>query len=624
MLGVLAFVVFCVLFFRLWALEVISGSRYLEDARNNQVRTFRVQAQRGAIVDRNGDALVSNVPGTLVQIWPAALERISPRRRSAELHRLAYLLRIPLSEIRGDLRRHRGDPLTPVTVKTSVREPKASYLLEHQAAFPGVEVSATQLRDYPDGDLAAQVLGYVGEITPSQLKARKEDGYAAGDRVGQSGVEAAYDRYLRGQPGTGQVRVDALGHVTSDRTFSQLPQPGDTVRLTIDAGLQRTAEEALRYGIGLAREDGEWAADGGALVAMDPNTGEVRALASNPTYDPRMYVGRVDPKKLRRLAAPEANHPTLNRAVAGLYPPGSTFKPVTALAALQENMLAPDELIQCVGERKIDKQVFKNWDPYVNEPMNLVTALGASCDTYFYDVALRFYARPDSPLQRWAVRMGFGHATGFDVGPEGAGLIPTPAWRRAYFKTAIDKLWKTGDSVQLAIGQGDVLATPLQMTRFFALIANGGKLVQPHIVSAVEEPRSEGEAPVVVQPFPPKRPVDVGLNPKNLRVVREGLYEATHAPYGTSASIFAGFPVPIAGKTGTAEKYVDIPGYKGLRDQAWWCGYAPYDKPKLAVCALIENGGHGGVAAAPAALKVFEKYFHVKPGSYVTGTVHSD
>jgi penicillin-binding protein 2 len=623
-LGVLAITIFCALFFRLWALQVISGERYLEEARNNQVRTFRAQAPRGSILDRNGEVLVSNVPGTVVQIWPAALDDVPKARRRAILQRLGRLLGVPYKEIRRDLRARADDPLTPITVKDDVPDPKVDYLLEHQNDFPGVQISQVYLRRYDRGNLAAQVLGHVGEITPEQLKTKGKDGYAAGDRIGQTGVEATYDTYLRGVPGVGRVYVDALGRVTSARQFSQLPEAGNNLRLTIDADLQETAERAIEYGIRLAREDGEWAADGGAIVALDPRNGEIRALASNPTFDPRVYVGRVDKRDLKRLADVRSNHPTLNRAISGLYPAGSTFKPVTALAALQEGLLAPDELIQCTGKEVIDGQTFVNWDPYANEPMILTTALAASCDTYFYQLALRFYERPDAPLQKWARRFGFGRKTGIDVGPEEAGLVPTIAWKQRYFKTEIDKIWTSGDSVQLSIGQGDFLATPLQMSRFYALIANGGKLVEPHIVKSVEEPKNEGEPPVVLQPYLQKPPRDAGLDPNALRIVREGLYDAAHAPYGTSASIFGSFPVPIAGKTGTAEKFVRLPGYQGLRDQAWWCGYGPYDKPELVVCALIEHGGHGGTAAAPAALQVFEKYFKVDPESYIARVGYSD
>ncbi len=230
-------------------------------------------------------------------------------------------------------------------------------------------------------------------------------------------------------------------------------------------------------------------------------------------------------------------------------------------------------------------------------------------------MGLRFYERKDSPLQKWARRMGFGSLTGVDVGPEEEGLMPTPAWRRRHFKTEIDKIWTSGDSVQLAIGQGDLLTTPLQMTRFYALLANGGKLVEPHLVSQIEEPKSNEQAPVIVRPIRPKPPRDLNLDPNAIRIVQEGLFDATHGTNGTSASIFGPFAVDIAGKTGTAEKFQKLPGYGTaggrLLDQSWWCGYGPTEKPTIAVCALIENGGHGGTAAAPAAMKLLAKYFDV-------------
>jgi penicillin-binding protein 2 len=542
------------------------------------------------------------------------------------MERLAKLLNMRVGEIRAQMKLHRNDPLTPVTVREAVRDDKVRYLLEHQAQFPGVEISEVELRRYEQGSMAAQLLGYVSEISPEQLKELQDKGYVAGDRIGQVGIESAYDRYLRGVAGVGEVRVDAMGRVTSERQFSRFPEPGYSVKLTLDANLQRAAEHALKYGVALAQENGEWAADGGAIVAMDPENGEVLALASSPTFDPSVYVGRVRPKALKRLAAPEENYPTLNRAVTGLYPPGSTFKPVTALAAIQEGFLTPSEILQCTGSITAgdDKQVFRNWDPNKNEPMTLTTALANSCDTYFYQVALEAYERPDSPIQKWARRMGFGQETGIDVGPEGEGLVPTPAWRKRHFETAWDQQWRPGDSIQLGIGQGDMLATPLQMTRLYALIANGGRLVQPRIVQQIEQPATEGDAAVVVRNFPGTKPEDIGLDQAAVSTVQEGLYEATHAPYGTSTSVFSHFPVPIAGKTGTAEKYVTIGNWSGLRDQSWWCGWGPYADPELVVCALIENGGHGGEAAAPAALKVFEQYFGVKPGSYVSGAVESD
>ena len=623
--GVLAIIIFCALFFRLWALQVISGDQYLSDAQNNQIRSFRLQAQRGPIVDRDGDVLVTNMPGTLVQVWPAALEDVSYRRREAMLLRLSRVLGLRPKVVKAKVAKQlANDPLTPVTVSSDVGDRRAAFLLEHQTEFPGVQITETYLRRYEKGTIAAQILGYESEITAEQLAKRTGGTLAAGDRIGQTGIEAAYDSYLRGQPGLGRVYVDALGRVTSERQFSQMPESGDSLRLTIDDELQRTAEEALDFGVRLAHDNGEWAANGGALVAMDVKTGEILALASNPTFDPSVYVGTVDEKDLKALADKSANFPTLNRAIDGTYPPGSTFKPITALAALEQDLLSPGEVIQCTGKMVVDKQTFMNWDPYRNEPMVLSTALANSCDTYFYDVGLRFYRLENSPLQRWSRQMGFGVPTGVDLGPESKGVVPTPEWERRTEKTEIDKLWTSGESVQLAIGQGDLLVTPLQMTRAYAMIANGGKLVEPHFVKAVEEPRNEGEPAVVLRPFTPKPAKDMNIDPYNLTTVQEGLFDATHASYGTSQSVFGAFPVPIAGKTGTAEKYVELPGFQGLRDQSWWCGYGPFQKPEIAVCALIENGGHGGEAAAPVALKVFEDYFNIEPGSYSATIQESD
>jgi penicillin-binding protein 2 len=244
-LGFVAILLFAALFFRLWALQVISGERYLEEARNNQVRTFRAPATRGTISDRDGDLLVSNVPGTAIQVWPAALEEMPSATRSAVIGRVSRLLGVPAKEIRVALRRHANDPLTPVTIKEGVGDAKVQYLLEHQARFPGVQVAQTELRNYEQGVLASQLLGYVGEISAEQLEERRRKGYAVGDRIGQTGIESAYDRYLRGVPGVGQVRVDALGRITSDREFSQLPESGYSLRLTLDDDLQRAAEGAL-------------------------------------------------------------------------------------------------------------------------------------------------------------------------------------------------------------------------------------------------------------------------------------------------------------------------------------------------------------------------------------------
>jgi penicillin-binding protein 2 len=305
----------------------------------------------------------------------------------------------------------------------------------------------------------------------------------------------------------------------------------------------------------------------------------------------------------------------LNRATAGIYPPGSTFKPVTALAAMQEHILAPYDAIACTGYVDMFKQRFRNWNPFVNESMTLPTAIAESCDTYFYEVGKRFYQLPadrGQPLQRWARTFGFGGPTGLDVGSEAAGLVPTFKWKQETYTAEIDRIWKPGDSIQLAIGQKDLQVTPLQMARFYALIANGGKLVTPHLVSAVQQ-GSGPTGPLTLRRF--DYPVQqLAVDQDAIQVIRDGLYDATHAPDGTSSGIFGHFPVAIAGKTGTAEREIHFDDFSRLMDTSWWCGYGPAENAELVVCAVIENGGFGGEAAAPAALEVFETYFGKEAG----------
>jgi penicillin-binding protein 2 len=642
-LGLLALAVFVVLFFRLWALQVLTATKYLREAQNNQIRTLRIEAPRGAILDRNGRPLVVNVPGIEVRIWPDSLPKTRVTRYR-ELKRLGRLLNIPYGQMAAGIKRVASDPLTPVVVKTNVRPFKADYINERWDKFPGIDVHNTFLRHYKWGTAAAHVLGQVGQISPAELKLpRFQHGdYLPGDTIGQSGVEWTYDRYLRGRPGLAQQRVDALGRVRGGRTIKRLPQAGNALRLTLDIKLQMAAQHALKYGIDLARKSGCygcWSSDGGAIVAMNPHTGAILALASSPTYNPNLFTGRVDPQKLAAAGltaktAKQKNYPALDRAIAGLYPAGSTFKPITALAGLEEHLISGYGTLPCTGSYAVDQHVFKNWDPFVDQPMDLPQALEASCDTYFYRVGDMFYHLPPvrgHPLQNWARKFGIGRPTHIDIPGEAKGLLPTPDWRkRTYTRKTdpccwqVDRLWKPGDSIQLAIGQKDLQLTPLQLTRVYAMIANGGKMVTPHVAEDVESASNGNRS--VVKTFNPRAPRSVLNDTGALDVVKQGLLLATHGSSGTATPIFGSYPVPIAGKTGTAEKVTTLPGSSVAApvDQSWWCGYGPTDNPQLAVCALIENGGHGGTAAAPAALKVFQAFFHQKTGFALPGKGSSD
>ena len=644
-LGAITLALFAVLFLRLWSLEVLSNKQYLATAQSNQLRVDRVEAPRGLILDDAGRPIVANRSSQAIQVRPAEL----PKKRADQnfiLHRLASTLHVPFLPIRRaiDERLGRGDVLTPVVVKRDVNRYLEFWLKEHATSFPGVVLGPTYVRTYPHGTLAAHILGYVGEVSAAELDADQKHRYHLGDIVGQAGLEYAYDDFLRGTPGREVTRFDALnkvqrtvinGKVVTKR-LTVAPKPGYNIRLTLDLKLQRAAENALLYGIQEAHLAHEWYANGGAIVALDPRDGAVRALASYPTFKPSMYTGRVTMKALQRaglaggpkgdVIAKQLNYPGLDRATMGIYAPGSTFKPMTAIAGLETpGVLSAGELIPCPGSKVYDGHKFSNWDPYSSGVVDLATALEISCDTYFYEVGDRIYklgAARHHPIQDMARQFGFGERTGIDVGGEATGLLPTPEWRKKTYTKArypdtweIERLWKSGDSIQLAIGQKDLRVTPLQMARFYAALANGGKVVTPHVFAYAEQ--SQG-VPLPQSRKLPAAPRKINLRPGVLDAIRAGLYKATHDPNGTSSAIFGTFPVPIVGKTGTAEQVVN----GALRSQSWWCGFGPVDSPKLVVCALIENGGHGGTAAAPAARMVFEQFFH-KTGETI-GTVKSD
>ncbi len=485
LLSALVVIGFAVLVMRLWALQVLSGSQYAAKAQANQVRTVRVQAPRGTILDSSGHVLVTNQPVTSVELSPSGLPR-NYATRVREIRQLAHVAGVSVHYITKLLvgRRVAGDMLDPVVVRTQATGPMLTYLEERADNFPGLTLARSYIRRYPHGSVAAQLLGYDGQTTQSD-----------GQVIGLTGIEAAFNKFLGGVPGEARVHVDSLGRPLSPRLLTTPPQTGQTVRLTIDAKLQVAAQNALDDGIQRAINGGQWAADGGAIVALDPQNGAILALASSPSYNPAVYSGRVTNRKLAAQgligrSAFDMNYPSLDRAVDGTYPPGSTFKPLTAIAALEEHLINPYKFYPCTGTyvapQDSSKHVWHNWDRFVDEGMDLPTAIAQSCDTYFYGLGDRFYALPPDrgqPLQKWARRFGFGQMSGSDLGPQAAGLVPTIGWkRRTYTKSndpnwVIDRLWKPGDSLNLSIGQGNLTVTPLQMARFYAAIANGGKLV---------------------------------------------------------------------------------------------------------------------------------------------------
>jgi penicillin-binding protein 2 len=606
-LGVVALAVFALLLLRLWSLQVLDTRRSAAALVRQSSRIVSVPATRGAIVDREGRLLAGTEGRLVVTANPAALggegaTRWHPSRRGRVLlERLARLAgtreqvlerRIQASFVRS--------PYAAAVVLPRPSRSLAFYLEERRHDFPGVGVRSLYERRYPQGALGSEFLGLLGEISPAQLRAPGYRSYRAGDVIGQSGVEAAYNGILGTPSRRARLLVDALGRPRGRPRLIGPPRPVRNLRLTIDTRLQRVAEQAIRDGIGLAHAAGHPDADAGAAVVMNPSTGAIYALASYPSFD--QVAAADDPSYLLRLLrGDDPSRPLLDRATQGLYPVGSTFKPVVAEAALADGLITPTTLVPCTGSLQVGNVLFHNVEAGVNALLTLPQALSISCDTWFYRLGTWFYARQarDGALdmQRWAWRLGFGHRTGVDLPGEASGLVPTPAWLRRTFSSPWERIWYEGYSVNLSIGQGFLEATPLQLAVAYSALANGGTIVRPHLADAVLD--ASGRV-VRRLSFPARRRVRL----VDLHAIREGLYSAAHDPGGTSAAVFSTFPVPVAGKTGTAQAPFGS-------DHSWYASWAPADHPEVVVVVLIEHGGFGAEAAAPAAREIYRAFFHL-------------
>ena len=631
LLATLAVCLIGIIVFRLWFLQILSAQQYVAQANDNRLRTVTVLAPRGTILDSTGKVLVDNRPGLAVGIRPMDVPA-GPGQLDHLVVRLARLLDMHPYEVRQALVRQVGVPWKQVvagqgiqydfvTVKQDTSRRTVSYLLEHTQFYPGVEVRQNYLRDYPLGDLGAHLLGSLGEISQQELTEPSFHGYKAGDVVGQSGVEYTYDRWLRGVNGSVRVEVDASGKPKQVVPGGTLPQAGDNLELTIDARVQRAAENALNYGVELAHENGELAADGGAAVVLDAHTGAVIAMASDPTYDPAWLVGSVSQKHWRKLNVKAA--PMLDRTIQGQYPMGSTFKVIDSVAALENGVLSPSTIIDCgptyTPPHTTGGLTWKDWTyPSGFGPIDITQALAQSCDVFFYNVGYDFYRQKGEGLEDWAKRLGLGHPTGIDLPGEVAGLVPTPEWKdQAFTKKTdpkgwqIDRIWKPGDSINLAIGQGNLEATPMQAAVAYAAIANGGYQVTPHLGAKILDTHGD-----LVRRVPYAKPRRLSISTETLSVIQSALHEGASTPTGTSYPVFGHYPVQVAGKTGTAQVF-------GQSDYAWYCSYAPANDPKYVVVVMIQQGGHGGVSAAPAARMIYDALFHLKV-TESTGAVHSD
>jgi len=564
-LGVALTVALGVLVVRLWQLQVLQGDYYAQLADTNRLRVHRVPAPRGLVLDRRGVPLVVNRPSFSVSLL--AMELREPGRVLGEL---ARLLGLPEAEVWARWETARKRPFEPLRVRRDVGIRVVTVLEERREDLRGVVVEAEPVRVYPFGTVGAHVLGYLGEVSAEELETLRPKGYRAGDLVGKAGVERQYDAVLRGDEGEQVVEVDAAGRPLRVLR-EQAARPGNTLVLSLDWELQREAENQLR---GLS----------GAVVAMDPRTGEILAMASSPSFDPNAFSVGISPREWKLLSE-DRRHPLLNRATAAAVEPGSVFKIVTGLAALQEGRASSRSTFLCTGSLQLGRWVFR--DLQAHGVVDFTTGVAQSCNVMFW--LLGRSVGPEG-LAAYARRLGFGQPTEVDLPQEAAGVIPD----RQYKERTWREPWYPGDTLNMAIGQGFVLVTPLQVARAVSAVANGGTLLRPQLARAVLSP--EGR---VLRTFPPVVQGSLGLSPSVLAALRRGLEAVVERGTGQAARVEG---LRVAGKTGSAETP------RG-RPHAWFAGYAPAEDPRVVVVVLVEHGYRGGLSAAPIARAVLSRWW---------------
>ncbi|MDJ0866223.1 MAG: penicillin-binding protein 2 [Myxococcota bacterium] len=592
-LGVLALGVaaaFAVFLFRLVQLQLVQGDEHLERSQRNSIRTVRLAAPRGEIEDREGRVLATTRPAFHLEAIPSEVQHAE---RSSAL--LVQLLGDRDAELAERVSGRRGRArFQPVRLFEDLSWEQLARVESHRYALPGFFTEVLPRRHYPQGSIAAHSLGTIGEIRAEQLEARRVSGYRAGEQIGQSGIEALLESHLRGRMGGRNVVVDVKGREVEvlDRVE---PRPGGRVRLALDLDLQQVAEAAFE-----PREDGEPRT--GSVVALDPRDGDVLVLVSAPSFDPNDFPGGVDAPTWRSLTQ-DALRPLQNRAIAGQYPPGSTYKPIVAAAALQEGVIGAGTRVFCPGSFKLGRRTYRCWRKEGHGEVDLHDALMKSCDVFFYRTGLQLGI---DRLATYAEAFGLGRPTRLAIGGEQPGLVPTRAWKERRF----DEPWVRGETVSAAIGQGYNLVTPLQLAVAYAALVNGGAVLRPRLVRELHH--LDGSVT--------REPIEVlgriEIDPAHIERVRGGLEAVVHAPGGTGRRAqVAG--LQVGGKTGTAQ-VVRLERVEGLeddeiprryRDHAWFAAFAPAEEPEIVVVVLLEHGRGGGANAAPIAQQVLERWW---------------
>jgi penicillin-binding protein 2 len=566
---------FLVLIGQLWYLQVLEGGRFLDASDKNRIRVRPIAAPRGILFDRHGTPLVDNRPAFTLSLIPRELPR-DVESRDAVLGRVASLLRIPYQELIDSVSRVQPDSLLPVRVRRGLTLADVAKIEEWKLELPGVITEVEPQRVYPTSRFAAHLLGYVREASDEQLKQGR---YRRGDMVGQSGLERLLDEHLRGQDGGERIEVDAMGRPVR-RVQQTEPHAGAQVITTIDRGIQEAAERAM---------DGH----AGAVVVMDPRSGDVLAMVSTPAFELDRFTGTIDRDAWLRVVQ-DPNFPLLNRTIQSQYAPGSVFKIVVAAAGLQEGTLTPLDRTHCNGEFRLGTATFKDWKEGGHGTVDLHDAMVHSCNIFFYEAGLKIGG---AAIVRYASAFGLGQPTAIDLPGEKHGLLPKPQAARG----RQGRTYPPGETVNMSIGQGTVLVTPMQVARFMAAVANGGVLWRPRLVQRVERP-DRG----VVWSDPGQVSGHVELSPVVWAFLRQSLRGVVNNNGTGAAARIPG--LDIAGKTGTAQMIAKSKAEKG-QDHAWFAAFAPAKAPEVVVVVIAERGGKGGQVAAPIARKILNAIF---------------
>lgn len=587
-----AFVLLCfgILFSRLFYLQMAKHEHYHTLAESNRISLVPIVPNRGLILDKNGVVLAHNFFVYTLEITPSKVNDVEETiNQISELVEVGALDRKRFKKIMSESQEFESVPL-----RTHLNEAEAARFAVNRFRFPGVEIKSRLFRHYPQGALGSHLVGYIGRINDKDLENLKESGelsnYKGSDHIGKSGLEQYYESVLHGKTGFKQVEIDSGGHAVRVLS-SNPPTPGDNLILSVDTKLQKIGEEAF----GERR---------GALVAIKPSTGEVLAYVSMPTFDSNLFVGGIDTENWKLLNE-SLDKPLINRPLRGIYPPGSTFKPFIALAGLEAGRRGPPFSINDPGFFTLpgNKHRYRDWKPEGHGIVDIRKAITISCDTFFYGLA---HEMGITAMTDFVRHFGFGQRTGIDIKGELEGLLPTPEWKKRRF----NQPWYPGETVIFGIGQGYMLATPMQLAQATAIFANNGVAMKPHLVTGIQEADSG-----YIRPTPRVANDKIELKPENVEIVRKGMEDVT-LPGGTAVAVGAGAPYTVAAKTGTAqvvgikqgEKYDASKLDERHRDHALFIAYAPADDPQIALAIIVENGGSGGSVAGPIARKVMDYY----------------